>query len=173
MQSSKLNELLQISSSVAVLIGLVIVGYEIRQTNHLARADAARELIFGWSSVGGTALESGVLEVRSKSLSKPDELTQEEILKLSEYFGLFMNQLVVTSLMTERGLGYDFTAEEYESYIALIFRMYFGDPLGRSWYSANRGWISDELVQILDYEVEAMAGNPAVEYYESLTIREQ
>ena len=36
MQSSKLNDRLQILASVGVLVGLVIVAYEIRETNRIA-----------------------------------------------------------------------------------------------------------------------------------------
>lgn len=48
MQISKLNDGLQLFASVAVLAGLMLVAYEIRQNNELAEADAVLAMLVGW-----------------------------------------------------------------------------------------------------------------------------
>jgi len=58
MQSSKLNSYLQVLASVGVLIGLLVVAYELRQNTAIAAAEHSRELHLAWIGVASFELRT-------------------------------------------------------------------------------------------------------------------
>ena len=87
MSSSKLNNNLQILASLAVVAGLILVAYEVRQNNVLARAGAVREVLMSWQPVHAAGFETDIAALNVKSLAEPENLTPDEIHRLSHQSG--------------------------------------------------------------------------------------
>jgi len=85
MQSSKLNNYLQVLASVGVLIGLFVVAYELRQNTSIAAAEHSRELHLAWIDIASFESESNIVEVVIKSVEHPDSLTAEDLYKLNSW----------------------------------------------------------------------------------------
>jgi hypothetical protein len=168
MQASKLNQYLQILASVAVLFGLILVAYEVQQNNKLAEAEAVRELTLSWRDVSTVALETQIPQLQLKSWSAPDELTQEEILELSEWLAMVMYQIMATESMERRGLMFEGSTGSFEEWLVVNFHAFYGDQFGRAWYLTNRYWIPPRLVEVMDRELKTMDGNAGPEYIESI-----
>ena len=167
MNSSKINEYLQILASIAVLVGLLLVAYEVRQINHLAEAETVRELVLSWSDISLASLEKDVSTLRLKSWENPDELTEEEILQLNEWMSLVIYQLMAEGSMERRGLGFD-TDETFDEYLAKNFHSFFGYRFGRAWYLANRYWIPPQLTAVMDRELESLDGLSPADLVENI-----
>jgi len=168
MQTSKVNDHLQIVASLAVLLGLVLVGLEMRQNNQLAEAESVRELVLSWNTISTSALESDISQLRLKSFSNPDELTDEEISQLNDWLWMIWNLMVAEASMDLRGLGYLESLGTFEEQLAKNFRFFYGDRFGRAWYLAHRDILLPRFVEVIDKEIEAMEGNPAAGYVERI-----
>ena len=68
MQKSELNDWLQVVASIGVLIGLLLVFVEIRQTNEIARAEARVSALTAWEELKRLEIESDISEIYLKSI---------------------------------------------------------------------------------------------------------
>jgi hypothetical protein len=62
MNSTRLNEWLQIAAGVGVIVGLVLVAYEIRISNRIGVEQANAVVVEKWDKVSELALQPGVAE---------------------------------------------------------------------------------------------------------------
>ena len=173
MRNSRWIDGMQLFASVGVLVGLLLVFYEIRQNNELAKADSVRELLVSWQQIAFSEYETDIVEIYVKSVEDPENLTSSEIGKLSAWLTVVMNQYVLTFSMYKRNLGYSYGGGVNSPEDELLggFEYYFGSRFGRSWYVDNRGWIDPEIVEILDREMEARPVQSGVSYVERIRSR--
>jgi hypothetical protein len=164
---------MQLIASVAVLVGLILVFYEIRQNNELAKADSVRELLVSWQQIAFSEYETDIVEIYLKSVEDPENLTSAEIGKLSAWLNVVMNQYLLTFEMNERSLGYNYRDVDNGPEQELLggFDGYFGTPFGRSWYLENKSWIPSEITDILDREMAARPVQSGVSYVERIKSR--
>ncbi len=83
MQKSKINEWLQISASLGVLAGLLLVAYEIREFNRVATSESVREIEDCFNDVYMSEYETNISELIVKSVEEPGQLSAAEKLKLN------------------------------------------------------------------------------------------
>ncbi len=106
MQVSKLNEWANVAAAISVLAGLLLVAYELRQNNELAKAETVRALWELDSELRQLELQSDILPLLRTSVDEPSSLTDEEIDRLDSYLALAMqNQLSVATMRDTYGLA--------------------------------------------------------------------
>ena len=106
MQVSKLNEWVNVGAAISVLAGLLLVAYELRQNNELAKAETVRALWELDSELRQLELQSDILPLLRTSVDEPSSLTDEEIDRLDTYLALAMqNQLSVATMRDTYGLA--------------------------------------------------------------------
>ena len=173
MRNSRWIDGMQLFASVGVLVGLLLVFYEIRQNNELAKADSVRELLVSWQQIAFSEYETDIVEIYIKSVEDPENLTSAEIGKLSAWLTVVMNQYLLTFEMNERGLGYNYRDVDNGPEQELLggFESYFGTPFGRSWYLENKSWLPPEIIDILDREMAARPVQSGVGYVERIKSR--
>jgi hypothetical protein len=164
---------LQTFTSVSILAGLILVAYEIRQNNEFAEADAVRALTVGWQQIDMSTLETDIASIHIKSIEDPQNLTSAEILKMSSWLSLIVNQYSLEFSMDYRNLGYDYGDVPNGTELSLIggFDYYFGDRFAQSWYLENKLWMDPEIVEIMDREYEARPIQSGARYAERMKSR--
>ena len=85
MRESKINTWLQILASLGVLIGLLLVAYEIRESNRVATSESVRGIEDCFNLISVTELETDIIELYVASIEKPGELTAVDKIKLNSY----------------------------------------------------------------------------------------
>lgn len=160
MLSSKTHDWMQLVGSAGVLVGLLMVAYEIRQNTKLAEAEANRALYDGWEEMAIAEFETDIMDLYVKSVESPQELSSNEILKLSAWYTASMTQYDRQSEMFDRGL------QPRDPTIDLVdnFDFYFGSHFSRAWYSEARVWIEPRLVEIIDREMKARPPKSTTDY---------
>ena len=147
--NTRINEWLQIAASIGVIVGLILVAYEIRETNRLAISETTRELSLAFIDAFISDMHTDVYSAYVKSFENPGELTSEEILKLSAW--LTAQMTLYNTWYWMHGLDsarFDGT----DDFVSSIDQ-YFGSAYGRAWYSHNRYWIAPAFVEIIDREI--------------------
>ncbi len=149
MKSVRLNEWLQILASLGVLVGLIVVAYEIKQNTEIAQAEYYRESYNMWIDLSTVEIESDIDEIFVKSIADPDSLSPGDMFKLNAYFilvasiydnGARANEFGIatpTSLITESDAEY-----------------YFASEISRQWFEANKYWIRPENVEIISRVIQ-------------------
>ena len=157
MQTSKLNEWLQLLASVSVLAGLLLVAYEIRRNNTLAEAESIRSMLEGWDRVFISQYETDIAELITKSREEPENLTLSEIDRLDGWMSAISNQYLVTFEMAYRDLGYGGAGNPFDPAedLAAAVNGYFGTAFGRAWYEENKFWFNTQMREVLDRELAA------------------
>ena len=171
MKSSVLNERLQLFASLSVLIGLLIVAYEVRQNNVIAEAEAVTAMQTGWETIGISEYETDIGELRAKSINDPENLTEPELYKLNGWLTAITLQYDRRLEFEERGLGYGNAEYDTATEIEDGFEHYINNRFGRSWYIENRGWLDPVITDIWDQKMKERMPDSGYNYAEQLKER--
>jgi len=173
MQTSKLNDQLQLLASVGVLAGLLLVAYEIRRNNTLAEAESIRTMLEGWDRVFISQYETDISELITKSREEPKNLTTAEIEKLDGWLSAVSNQYLVTFEMSYRDLGYGGVGNPFDPAedMAAAAENYYGTAFGRSWYEENKFWFTPIMREVVDRELAKARSDPHVSQAERIKSR--
>ncbi len=166
MQMSKLNEWLQIMASAGVIIGLLLVAYEVHQSNLYAQAEATRSNNTGWEEISLSEFETDIAEIFTKSITDSDSLTMAEIFRLSGYYTLIMNQYQRASSMADFGLSMDATED-----LSYWSGHYFGTQFGKVWLDENKSWISPRHIAAIEQGLKLKSGEAKSHYLERIKSR--
>ena len=75
------RDIVEATGMISVVVGLLLVAYQINQATSIASAQARAEYSAGWRSVDSTRQSENFAEVLAKSIYYPNELTPGEILE--------------------------------------------------------------------------------------------
>ena len=151
MQASKSRDWLQLAGLAGVIAGLLLVAFEMRQTNRFAEAEAIRADYSGWDEILIAGFESDFYDVYAKSFENPESLSFAEIMRMEAWLSAIMQQYDRQVVMHELGLDPTDT-------VAMMLRgfdFYFGNQFGRTWFSENKDWLRPELVEAIEREIES------------------
>jgi hypothetical protein len=163
MNFGKLNRWLQVSANIGIVLGLVLVGFQLKQNSELARIQLLYE-----ESNRAIELETAVVgeqaaEVWAKSIETPEDLTLAEMRIMEALLWSFLEQLRGTYRLAEQGL---LSNEDWRSRAESEVTFYFGYPYSRAWwenFSADNEDLPEQLHTVID---NIIAGDePTVEAY--------
>jgi len=169
MQMSKLNDWLQLLTSVGVLIGLILVVVEIRQNNELARAEATAGLFTMWESLSQVELQSDINKLFVKSVEQPSELSTSEIMDLSSWLINVISIYQRNVRMYELGL-----ASDPEPGIRGAANYYFAGAFARAWLEENKVWILEStpvIYEAIRSEIDSTPVQTNFEYADRIKSR--
>lgn len=150
MNFDKLNKWLQVSANIGIVLGLVLVGFQLRQNSELARI----QLLYEESS-RMVALETSVIgergaDVWAKSIEAPEDLTLAEIRVMEALLWSFIEQLRGTYRLAELGL---LSEEDWRRRAESEVTFQLSDPYSRAWwrsFSDGNTSIPEELRAVVD-----------------------
>ena len=138
MQKSRLVMWVEIAATLSVLVGLLLVFLELRQSNQHATADATREIYQEWSEIYRHESEYQIDLLIAKAISQPHELTDAELYRLDDYYTMVMNAYFVRAMMQRSGLlAMNDILEEAQ----FIVEEFFNYPVAREWFEMVNPWI--------------------------------
>jgi hypothetical protein len=146
MANSNKRDWLQIGGFGGVIVGLLLVAYEVRQANDFAQAETLRGIFGTYDSIQLESFNSDIFEIYIKSYESPDSLTDSEIMRLDSWFTLMMGYWNQRMIMQKAGLNPRDTIQDFEGFYDYIF----GSSLSIAWYSRNKAWMEPELVEVAD-----------------------
>ena len=163
MNFDRLNRWLQVSANIGIVLGLVLVGLQLRQNSELTRIQLLYE-----ESNRAIELETEVVgeqaaEVWAKSIEAPEELTLAEIRIMEALLWSFVEQLRGTYRLAELGLLSD---EDWQKRAEGEVTFYLSDRYSRAWWkniSTGNSNIPEELRRVVD-EVIARDGSTVQSY---------
>jgi len=151
-KQSRISDWLQIGTSLGVIAGLLLVAYELNQNTRQSYGESIRGIHDGTRVRYMAEIETNIPNLYIKAFENPDELSAEEIQRLSSYLQLIIDTYIEWENMYELGIVRYSGAEA----IAAEVNLHFASRFGRAWLAANRFWIKSSIVEVLDRELEAI-----------------
>ena len=154
MKFENLNRWLQVSANIGIVLGLVLVGFQLKQNSEIARVQLLYE-----ESNRAIDLETEVVgelgaEVWAKSINAPEDLTLAEIRIMEALLWSFLEQLQGTYRLAELGL---LTDQDWQSRAVSEVTFYLSDPYSRAWWrniSTGNDNIPEELRRVVNDVIE-------------------
>ena len=160
MEKSKLVAWIEIATGVSVVVGLMLVAMELRQSNEHASAQSVLEFYNDWTEIYQYESQYQIELLVGKAIERPDQLTDAELYRLDEYYTLVMSAFMVRELMEELGLNpVRRVAEQAQS----IVDEFFYHPVSRAWYALSSPWIETEAPVLNRAIQDALSQTPVEE----------
>ena len=131
---------LQITSNVAILFGVILVIFQMKQASDLLKTQLLVEESRTWIEGERALLGENAAAVWAKSITNPTELSLEEQRIIEAYLYNAVESWRAAYLIAQQGLF----EEEWKGRILVETEYYFGNDYGRSWW-ANYRTASDWL----------------------------
>jgi hypothetical protein len=145
MKKSELNDYLQLAASIGVIIGLVLVGYEIRETNRIAENQAAIDMnsLYGqWTTI---LTDKDMAELWVKSLQNPDDLSLVDLTRLRAAYITAVQAFETNHFLWQSG-----GLKMYpESTLYVDSRNNFSGPIARQYFLATYTAFDDPRLKII------------------------
>ena len=125
MVNTKLNNWLSFGANMGVVIGLVLVAYQINQETELTKIQLFSEATSSRKEFNQAMMGSDPLEVVARSIETPNELTLAELHIMDMYLLSALNELRRLEQLREAGLGVDAEVEGFHV-------LYFGSDFAQA-----------------------------------------
>jgi len=129
---------------IAVIGGLLLVAYEIRQANVFAKASTESSVLESWENLSMAEIESGINAVVAKAIENPTGITLADRLDIGSWLTAVISIYQRNGRMHyEYGLAADPSFSGVGSY-------YFTTEVSRDWFELNERWISRESPKLAE-----------------------
>jgi len=157
--SRKIEFAIQLITGAAVLIGVILVIIELRQTRTLTFSQMSQERLAGVIEEKSKVYGENLADVFEKSCLNPEALTVGEALIMHAYFENQVEQIMRTYLLQIHGVGFDAamaTADWTQAAAQFVYNIQ-RFPAGIAWlnnhpYYGNHEFIKSDIVAYLNAE---------------------
>jgi hypothetical protein len=165
MDTRLLNDRLQLIASVGVVIGLIMVAVEIRQSSEIARNETYVAIIDGWAALSVSEYETDIASVFEKSMQAPGKMTNTELFRLGAWLQSYV-QIWQLQLQMNQGAAFDVQSEIRNEVYYL-----FGNHASRAWYTENRYWMSSNITEVVDEHIATKPVGTDADYFDRIRDR--
>jgi hypothetical protein len=153
MDSDRVTHLLALIANMGVIVGIVFLALEMRQTSAIATAEYRLVYAAGWRSVDESRQDEAFAKVITKSIETPEDLSLEELVRLDAYYSGILDQLLSAQTARKTGL----VEGAFSEVANTIGAIYFSNEFARSWWKQVRSdWWSESDAQFLKIVDEAI-----------------
>lgn len=164
MKLEKLNRWLQVTANIGIVLGLLLVGVQLKQNSDLSKTQLLYE-----ESQRAIELETEVVgenaaEVWAKSLTDARSLTLPEQRIMEAILWSFVEQLRASHMLADLGLLDD---DEWRARVDSDAGFYLGNPYGRAWwenFGVGSTTLAPELVEAVNARLERTDPNFTLMY---------
>ena len=136
MSNVKFDNWIRISSTVAVLIGVALVVFELRQNTALVELQILKQDSDKYVENALSVLPENIYEIRQKSMDDPENLSHLEFRALdSFYWTMNVSQWRGLYDLAERGL---LERSAWQRIVEEEAPVYLGYPFGRAWWNHTK-----------------------------------
>lgn len=166
MNSAKMNNWLQIVANAGIVIGLLLVGFQMKQNSDLLKTqllyDESRRIVdFEMQMLGDEPSR-----VWAKSMTEPMELTLEERRAMEAMLWIYAEHVRATRLLAELGLLED---DEWRGRVLAESGFYYGNPYGLAWwknYSEDNANLPQDLVDAVNERLASASASTTLDYFD-------
>lgn len=132
MKSEKVNSWLSLGANIGVVIGLILVAYQINQDAELTKVQLFSDATTSMNEFNYALMGDNPLEAVTKSIENPRDLTLEELQVVDAYLISAVNEIRRLELLRQAGLDVEGAMEGIHTY-------FFGTNYARAWFQQYGG----------------------------------
>ena len=140
----------QIASNTAVIVGLVVLIYEVRLSNFHAELEIQAANWDMWTGRTVAVLGEAPSTVLAKAVDNPDELTLDELMVVDAFHQNALAEIWHNGYYDQLGVG----VPEWQYNVRAVARETLGYPLGRKWWSLYRVIVDENVRDVVDQALE-------------------
>lgn len=150
-RTERLQGWLTLAANLGVLVGLVLVIFEINQNTQLARAAYKSEGNVVTNQIWATVMGDRVADVIAKSVASPAEMTHSDFVAMDAYLFPSLNMVYRDYQLAQEGL---YSAADWKASVDLYVHWYLANPFGRAWWDEEaREFFPREFVNYVDEQL--------------------
>lgn len=132
MKTEKINSWLSLGANVGVVVGLMLVAYQINQDSDLTKAQLFSDATTSMNQFNQALMGDNPSEIVAKSIETPHELTLAEMQIMDAYLISAINEIRRLDILRRSGLDVEGSMEGIHAY-------YFGNNYARAWFQEYGG----------------------------------
>ena len=148
-KTARFSNWFQIISNVAIIVGLALIGYELKQSKQLAHAQFAQEDFQGLVSTQVATMGEDPREALAKAALHPADLNERDVVALNAYYESIVIGWFNLQITTQRS-GID---APWRKNVAFSVRRDFSSKPARRWLWAWLAGMDDSFGGMEIYEI--------------------
>ncbi len=146
-----LNRWLLLASNIGIVIGLALVGIQIKQDSDFAKAQLLSEGLSQTLSIVASTMGENPTVVLAKASTNPSELTLAEFHVLDALFISQVADWLKVKSLSEAGV---FPSDTWRIAVEKGDYYYFGNPVGKAWWEELKSTFDPEFVEVVGPQIE-------------------
>ena len=142
---------MQLLTNVAVVVGIVLLIYELNQSRDLTRAQVVDAAYGAAISRNLALLGESPERAIATSVFRPEEITESEAIVLSQFY----TSLMVSWLRVKDEHGLGFFGGSFEEVVASEAHFLNTVP-GRIWWASTKEFTDPEIVKVVDEALQSL-----------------
>jgi hypothetical protein len=143
MDSQTIANWIQVVTGVAVLVGLGLVVWELRQSRDATFSQLSSEYWHFASQERAAIFGEDAAHVLAKACHKPTELTESDLVILEQYYSGFIVRIDRMMRLRERGGFYG--SDQWREAIPILDMLFMSQPGRAYWASVAPSWVDPEI----------------------------
>ena len=161
MRTTNWKDIVEVVGIASIVVGLVFVYLELRQTSTIARAEMSNEANQILAELDEQERDPSFARILIKADSNPEELSQTERLQLNAFFRRVLDAYSRENYYYRLGIF-----DEWVSPIRRTAPRYFGSGYGRAWWDVRKSFFISATRTAVAVEVDrSLENSEAVEFY--------
>jgi hypothetical protein len=170
MRTETVNNWLSIVANVGVIIGLVLVAYEINQSTRTTRAQMINDHYDRWVTIDLSWQNQDFAAAWAKAMENPDDLTLTEMVQLNGLMWSFFDHTSTNGRLWDLGVLSE-SDETLENMIVNGATIFLGNRYAQAWIEENRANISPRAAAILEKALEDLESDATLDSYRRIKTR--
>ncbi len=167
MNQVKSRDWLQIAGNFSVVVGLILVAYQINQGSHFVRAELGMHGTERYLMVEQITADASFSEVWAKSYEHPEDLTLAEMIQIEGYLMSLLSNLDGDNWLWDLQI-YEGTVDENIPYHANIIG---GNKFAVAWWNESKSDYTPEFVSKVDQYLANPTSHFRIDRYERIKSR--
>lgn len=153
MDKDRLDKWLSVVGHAAVIIGLIIVAFELRQGSAVANGELSAQFMTNWQELDRSRQDPSFAEIYAKAIEDPQNLTLVEKIRLDGYYSVVMDQMELARLLVDLGLF----ESTYEEILRVNARIFFTTPYSHAWWKSFSAATHPTTIAIVNDELKRLS----------------
>ena len=153
MDAGKLGNWLQVGANLGIIVGLILVGFQLKQNSDLLKVQLLYEESQSFINHERQVMGEDAAVAWARALEDPEGLSFAEFRVMDAYLYAMSEQWRASHMLRELGILDD----EWKDRLVEEASYYLGNPFGRAWWNVYRREIQlpAEMIEIVEQELDA------------------
>jgi hypothetical protein len=170
LNTDKVNKWLVLGANVGVLVGLILVAFELHQSTVTTRAEMISDFQDRWVAMDMSWQEAEFAAAWAKAIENPEELTTAEMIQLSGQLWAFIDHLNSIRRMWELGV-FEEPLPTLETVIAGNVDVFFGNAFAQAWWAEYERESTSPLTALMAPEIAKISVTHDRDFYQEIRSR--